>query len=359
WPTSLQRQYVELLVWAETEPDRFSQTRASLIHLRARVPITRVEALAAALASADVPTQDAALGALIRVDDPSAALPILLDQLDGDRARVAMYALPRLARLLPRDRIVAALAELLGRDRLKVTVHKEALRLLGQLATPRAIELVRAAWTRPLHRDVRVAAMHAARSLLTQPDAWTIFADAAADADPDIARALVEVPLVTLAEVHRARYLGTLLAVADHPSPAARAALFGALTGGWWIAGPRESAEAAARVVARLDPVDPWRVAVKLLAEAAQIRDGHSAIEALIAELAAAADRDVAPAGERDRVAQQRLIAVVEALLGDRHPLVLALLERLAARLRERPSSWELAVRLRLAAAASERVGAV
>src|SRR5690606_18916873 len=94
-------------------------------------------------------------------------------------------------------------------------------------------------------------------------------------------------------------------------------------------------------------------------AEAAQIRDGHSAIEALIAELAAAADRDVAPAGERDRVAQQRLIAVVEALLGDRHPLVLALLERLAARLRERPSSWELAVRLRLAAAASERVGAV
>ncbi|HLT40826.1 MAG TPA: hypothetical protein VK034_31330, partial [Enhygromyxa sp.] len=52
WPTSLQRQYVELLVWAETEPDRFSQTRASLIHLRARVPITRVEDLAAALASA-------------------------------------------------------------------------------------------------------------------------------------------------------------------------------------------------------------------------------------------------------------------------------------------------------------------
>lgn len=359
WPTSLQQQYVDLLAHAEAEPDRFSQTRASLIQLRARVPVTRVADLAAAIASSDVSTQEAALGALIRVDDPTPALAILLEHLDGDRARVAMYAMPRLARLLPRERIVTALAELLARPKIKVTVHKEALRLLGQLATPQAIELVRAAWTRPLHRDVRVAAMHAARSLLGQADAWTILADAAADADPDIARALIEVPLVNLPDMHRARYLSTMLAVADHPSPIARTALFTALASGWWIAGPRQSVESAARVIARLDPVEPWRVAARVLTEGVRATEGHAAIEALVAELAAAADRDVAPAGERDRIAQQRLIGVIDALLGDRHPLGLALLDRLARALLERPSAWSLGARLRIAAAPNERVGAV
>jgi hypothetical protein len=109
--------------------------------MRARVPITTVSDLADALAASDIAVQEAALGALVWVDAPEPALPILLEHLDGDRARVAMYAMPRLARLLPRARMVDALAELLARPQIKVTVHKEALRLLGMLATPRAIEL--------------------------------------------------------------------------------------------------------------------------------------------------------------------------------------------------------------------------
>ena len=359
WTTALQRQYVELLTQAEAEPKRFSQTRAGLIGLRARVPITRVSDLASAIASSDVNTQEAALGALARVDDPAPALPILLEHLDGDRARVAMYAMPRLARLLPRDRIVEALAELLGRPQLKVTVHKEALRLLGQLATPRAIGLVRAAWAAPLHRDVRIAAMHAARSLLEQADAWTILREAARDPDPDVARALVEVPLASIADVHRSRYLNAMLGVADHPSASARAALFQMLAAAWWTAGVRESIESAARVIVRLDPIDPWRAAARTLAEGARSSDGHAAIERSVAELVAAADRDIAPAGERDRIAHQRLVGVIEALLGVRHPLGLALLERLASTLLAMPHWWSLGVRLRIAAAPNEQLGVV
>jgi hypothetical protein len=359
WPTSLQRQYVDLLEQAELEPKRFSQTRAQLIRLRARVPITRVADLAAALASTEVTTQEAALGALIWIDDPAPALPILLEHVDGDRARVAMYAMPRLARLLPRDRIVDALAELLARPQLKVTVHKEVLRMLGQLATPRAIGLVRAAWTQPLHRDVRIAAMHAARSLLAQADAWTILADAARDPDQDIARALVEVPLATVADAHRSRYLSTMAAVADHPSPSARAALFVALASGWSLAGPSAAVQLAVRVLARLDPVDPWQVAARVLAEGTRSSTDHATIERLIMDLAAAADREVAPAGERDRIAHRRLVVVIDALLGERHPLGLALFERVAPGLLAQPHWWSLGVRLRIAATPNERVGVV
>jgi hypothetical protein len=359
WTTALQRQYVELIEQAELEPKRFSQTRAQLIRMRARVPITRVSELAAALASSDVPTREAALGALIWIDEPAPALPILLEHVDGDQARVAMYAMPRLARLLPRDRTVAALAELLARPQLKVTVHKEALRLLGQLATPRAIALVRAAWTQPLHRDVRIAAMHAARSLLSHAEAWTILTEAARDTDQDIARALVEVPLTTIADVHRSRYLSTMAAVADHPSPTARAALFLALASGWSLAGPGTAVQLAARVLARLDVLDPWQAAARVLAEGTRSATEHATIERLIVELATAADRDVAPAGERDRMAHRRLVAVIDALLGDRHPLALVLFERVAASLLAQPNWWGLGVRLRLAATPNERVGAV
>jgi len=359
WSSALQRQYVALLEQAEAEPKRFSQARAGLIACRARVPVVGVAALAGALASSDVSTLEAALGALVHLDDPAPALPILLDHLDGDRARVAMYAMPRLAQVLPSERMVGALAELLTRPKLKVTVHKEALRLLGQLATPRAIELVRAAWREPLHRDVRVAAMHAARSLLVHGDAWTILADAATDPDPDIARALVEVPLATVSDVYRLRYLSAMAAVADHPSPSARAALFLALTSGWSIAGPREAVELAARVIARLDALDPWRAAARVLTEGTRSSTTHVCIEALIAELAMAAERDVAPAGERDRIAHQRLVAVIDTLLGDRHPLALTLVERLAISLLAQPHAWELGAKLRLDAAPNERVGAV
>ena len=185
WPTSLQQRYLDLLGKAEVSPKQFTQTRASLVAQRARVPLTRALDLADALASGDVAVQEAALGALVWLDDPGPALSILLDRLDGDRARVAMYAMPRLARLIPRGAMVTALAGLLARPSLKVTVHKEVLRLLGQLATPLAANLLRATWATPLHRDVRVAALHAARSLLSQADAWSLLAEAALDADPE------------------------------------------------------------------------------------------------------------------------------------------------------------------------------
>ncbi len=359
WTTELQTQYVQLLRQAETEPKRFSQTRAQLIAQRSRVPVTRVSDLRSALESTEVTTQEAALGALVWLDDPAPALPLLLQHVDGERARVAMYAMPRLARLLPRERIVEALAALLARPRLKVTVHKEVLRLLGQLGTPRAIALVRASWSQPLHRDVRIAALHAARSLLRETEAWSLLTEAAGDPDPDMARALVEVPVATVAGAHRARYLEVMALVAEHPQPSARLALFNALRAGWSLAGPSVAVELGARVLQRLDPTDPWQSAVRVVADGARAREDHLTLEELVAELATSADRDVAPAGERDRCAHQRLVAVTEALLAQRQPAALELLAQLSLSLLAQPHWWSLGARLRVAAAPNAQLGKV
>lgn len=357
WPTELQRAYVELLQHAEREPKQFLQTRAVLVSLRARVPITRVADLADAIASTDVNVQEAALGALVWTDDAAPALPVLLEHLDGDRARVAMYALPRLARLVPRDRFVDALAELLLRPKLKVTVHKEALRLLGELATPRALGILQHTWQQPLHRDVRIAALHAARAILGEEDAWRLLESAAHDESPDVARAVVDVPLGNVAEPYRARYLQAMVAVADHPSPIARAALFDALAREWLLADPTLAVTVAARVIARMDLLDPWRSATAVVAGGGRSLATHGAIVELVAGLVAAAGHEVAPAGERDRLAHQRVCGVLEALVRDRHPTTAVLLGALAEHLLARPDWWSDGARLRIAAAPNEQLG--
>jgi hypothetical protein len=318
------------------------------------VPLSWAEDFADALASTEIPVQEAALAALVWLDDPRPALPILLDHLDGDRARVAMYAMPRLARLIPRPQLVDALAQLLARPELKVTVHKEALRLLGKFATPRAIELLRASWSKPLHRDVRIAAMHAACSLLGQADAWSLLGEAARDPDQDVARALADVWPLAIAQTHRARYLACMSAVADHPSPLARAGLFGALVQGWSSVAPVETSELAARVLTRLDLDDPWREAARLLVLGGRSSAAHPHIRACVEQLLAARERDVAPAGQRDRLADRRLVDVVDRLVRERHPQVRPLLDQLATHLLAQPSSWSLGVRLRLAAASND-----
>lgn len=358
WTTELQHRYVALLRAAEEEPKRFSQTRAQLIALRAGVPVTRLADLASVLESSDVTTQEAALGALTRLDDAAPALPVLLQHMDSDRARVAMYAMPRLARLVTRDRMVDALAELLARPQLKVTVHKEVLRTLGQLGTPAACALVRSSWSKPLHRDVRIAAMHAARSLLHQAEAWNILEQASRDPDADVSRALVEVVAANVAQSHRERYLVTMMPLAEHPSPVVRAALFSALEGGWALVAPSRALQLSARVLDRLDPTDPWPRAAKLLAWGTRSAADHELIERTLLSLADAADRDVAPAGDADRLAHRQLVALVTEIAALRHPVTYSFCERSAPSLLARTEWWSQGVRLLLAAAPNARLGA-
>lgn len=351
WSEATARLYLDRLRDAEAESQRHAWTRVALLRTRARVPLTEVADLLPALSSPDVNLVEAALGAMVWTDRPAPALAVLLDHLDGDRARVAMYALPRLARLLPATQVVEALATLLQRPKLKVTVQKEAVRLLGQYPTPRALALLGELWARPQHRDVKIAAIHAARATLPRRESWSLLRSAATDLSEDVVRALVEVPVATLPHVHRAAYLEIMASVADHESLVARAALMQALVAGWATAGIEIATAAAVRVVARGNPVDPWRQAIAVLATAAASELVRGALEHLVVTLRDAAARDVVPQREADQIPWQRLGVLVDAWTQTHDPRRAPTLRACSEALLACPSTWVFGVRLAVAAA--------
>jgi hypothetical protein len=123
WLPRQQQQLAALLSRIAEDGQRSSWERASALWNLPRLPVVTVDTLTPFFALKDVPTAEAALGALAWLDRPETALPHLLENLDGDRARVAMYAVPRVASQVSGDTLSATLASLLGREKLKVTVQ--------------------------------------------------------------------------------------------------------------------------------------------------------------------------------------------------------------------------------------------
>ena len=289
WPAKLEAKYVSLLRAALAEPRRFSADRSHLLHALGRLPTVSVEDTMAAAREGDVVEIEAALGALAWNDRPAPALPILLRHLSGDRARVAAYALQRVARLLPHDQVVEAVASVLKRSKLRVTVHKEAVRLLGRYPTPAAIDLLRREWHKDLHRDVRTAALHAARGVLSEPVAWEVLDAASRDSSRDIGVALVDVHAPNVPDTHRKRYLRLMARVVDHDDTAVRFALFQSLRS-WLGAEPDVVADLSARVLERLDPLDPWSDAAELLADGCRSQTTHARLAQCVERVRTAAE---------------------------------------------------------------------
>jgi hypothetical protein len=352
WLPRQQARYRDLLLRMANGEVRCSWERVELLEVLPRIPVVTEQHLLPFIGWHDVPTVEAALGALAWLDQPAPALPILLEHLDGDRARVAMYAVPRVVEQVPPDTRTDALAALLARDRLKVTVRKEVVRLLGTARDARAVALLRQQWETPgLHRDVRIAVGHAARRLLeTEESAWEIVEAMARDPDTYVATSLLEQRPEFLPARLRARYAALVLQLVVHPEPDVRSRASKALTG--WAPGREE--QVARTLVARIQELSVgagWREAVETLVSVT--RDGH-AFEQVVtcaAELVSAPVPEAHDAGtERDLPARQRLEHLCTRLLDPPRPLMPRMRSRLAevARVLARDASlWTLSARLR------------
>ncbi len=363
WLPRQQQVFTEVLRRVIADKGHQQWTRIAAVRPVAAMPIHRPAALADLVRSPEVTICEAALGALVWTDRPHEALPWLLDNLDGDRARVAMYAVPRLARFISNDLLFHELEQLLTRDTLKVTVLKETLRLLGGIGDARAAEVIAKVWDRPkLHRDARIAALHAARGLLDHPSAWTMLAAATRDPELYVALALLEVSPLTMAAKHRPRYAQVLLRLATHPEPRAQAAFFAAMhrpaygVGDWLEVGRSEIAPVAAAAVLGLGETATWRAAQACLVELLLRQPQQPEIlrDVVIRLLASAnAERkDPAPKTDRDLPATQRLHAIVESVTVQpwlRRGHVVAELRQWAALLASVPHHGLLRARLLLA----------
>jgi hypothetical protein len=352
WLPRQQEQFTALLLRMIRDEQRSSWERMSVLRTLSRLPVTTVETLAPFLASKDVPVAEGALGALAWIDRPETALPPLLENLDGDRARVAMYAIPKVASQVSGETLSATLASLLGREKLKVTVHKEVVRLLGAFRSERSLALLRQQSELPqLHRDVRIAVGHAARRLLDAEEAWALLEAMARSPDAYVAASLLDQSPALLRPEVRPRYTALVLQVARHPELSVRKQAFGALSA--WSPGAEEPvARAAAERILDLEGGAEWREAAGALVET--VRDGL-AVEHLISTTAALVTMPVATAHdaspERDLPARQRLRGLCASLLNLPRPVRLRLRARLhevAAVIATDASLWPESAALRL-----------
>ncbi|PUA81007.1 hypothetical protein [Nocardioides currus] len=264
----------------------------------------------------EVSVAEAAIAGLAWADDPTDALPDLVALAQTDRARVAVPAITRAARLvLPRD-LPAILRPLLVGA--KITSRKEAVRLLAEQRVPGAARLLVDTFDLPdQHRDVRRAVIAAARFHLDDPETWDLLDRAISDAE--VATAVLDVPVGTVARRHRPSYAALVQRVAASDDPDTARPGLAALPA--WLPWCPEAVEELVATVADLTRTSGWRPALTALATGCTITGSGAPLAALAVSLAGQ-DDDSLDGPDRDRPALRRLDALVQstiAAVADRH----------------------------------------
>ncbi|KAH8671788.1 hypothetical protein BGZ60DRAFT_537224 [Tricladium varicosporioides] len=151
--------------------------------------------------------------------DSDQGVPLLLDALHDRRARIAIYSLRRTFNVMSKSKVLKLLSAV---PMEKVTVAKEAVRLIGDLGTEEAFQHLLAMEKQDLHKDVRIALCRALWSFLGRPQTWEIYGRAALDPEPEISKAVVRIPDDGLTDARRTDLLKTLLKLLNHQNAEVR-----------------------------------------------------------------------------------------------------------------------------------------
>ncbi|MDJ0842244.1 MAG: hypothetical protein QNK37_37430 [Acidobacteriota bacterium] len=355
WLPRQQRIYARFLDTVIYNPSASAHQRNAAVHTKAALPLIRAREMGRLTESGDPVLIEASLRALSHVDRVDESLPILMEHLQGDNARIAMYAIPRCTRFLNRNRLTAILDQLLRRDPLKVTVRKEALRLLGSIPSLETLALLEREAVRPDNgRDIRIALGHAARSLAGMEGAWPLLERLASDPDPQVVRSLTLSSGKNMAAPQRTRYARLLLSLVDHEDTAVRRGVLYALrrfAGGL----SEEVVPVLAKRVAVLNNTPEWDqtldTLIFFLSGEGIIRPFVDAVRSLVRKPLI---DEYNAREERDVPARQRLARLCRRLVSldweDRRALA-SLLHEVAGELDEDPTLAHESVRLQLAAA--------
>lgn len=320
WTPARVRRYAGLLRAGVDDTDLQVWSRAWLARLLATFagPAAVADLIAApGGAAVEVPIVEGALAGLGGYEAPLEALPVLLDSADGDRARVAIFAAGRcVRRIRPRDLTAVLAAAFRAR---KITVRKEAARLLAVARPPGAVDTLLAAWRDPgLHRDVRIAVAAALREWPDDPRVWEAFEEAS---ERDLALSLVAVAPQSIPVAHRHRFAAVVRRLAHHPDRLVVRSAHAALP--HWLPYDPGCADDLARAVTDPAPATEWQNAVGSLARPAVWGSVPGLLSRVTTELVrmSTADDDAEPTS--DMPARQRLRHLVGLLLTDalrRHP---------------------------------------
>lgn len=315
WTTAQQAAYARMLAKVDLGT---ADNRWQVAYTRTTLLAGDEPELRQLLSHPDPAVTIAAIVGLAESRKPAAAMHVLVDLLDGDRAVVAAPAMGRLARWMPPESLATLLAEVLADARAdtpadarqgaaKVTARKEAARLVGRYRVPGALSALADAWERRnQHRDVRIAIAVAATAYLDDALAWQLVEQALADS-PDGAIRLMRTDPDSLPAHHRGRFARLLIGLARHQDPKVAAEACHRL-GRWHTAAPEVVAELAGMVTDL--GCAHWRDAAHLLVGEGLASGSDHLLAGMIAELTAATAQDADAERERDAPARQRLHAI-------------------------------------------------
>ncbi|WP_203841074.1 hypothetical protein [Winogradskya humida] len=313
WLPRQQRAYAEVLAAIAADTGREERARAAVLKDLARVPVAGRELLGVYLDAPGTVLAEAALAALPWTDRPGDALPVLLAQVGGDRAKVALEAAARAARFVSGSELLALLRDVLLAPALRVSSFKAVVRLLGRYGPPDSLGLLAEVWRVPgTHPDVRAAVVGSVRAYLPAETVWQIYAEALASADRAEVRAVLAVDPDDLAEPDRRRFAPLVVAACTGPDPEIAAAAYNSLVP--WIPWAPDVTGQVTEVLA-----DPESGVHELLAGSlAEALVRHSGPEFLheVFDLLVALDlADPEPGSAvRDRPARRRLNAIADRL---------------------------------------------
>ncbi|WP_339835524.1 HEAT repeat domain-containing protein [Paenibacillus sp. FSL R7-0272] len=317
WLPRQQQALASLLDRVAQDNKRSFYERANAMRSLAGMPDYRSNPLLEKLLTdPEVHIVEAALHAFSLTEEPEDALPVLLNNLDGDRARVAMYSIPRCARRVNPVLLTSMLSSLLDREKLKITVRKEAVRLLGTYKSSESVTLLIREFEKPKrHKDVIIAIGHAARQCLDDERSWTMMSIMASSSDRDIARSLLNQRPDELPVEARLRYLQWITEIAGHDDPIVSMEAFHAMSR-WGHVSAEVISQCAGKALIDLQDGTRWKAAILALVTVSRDGKVNDEVVQVIRQLAEVEAQDDWNAGrERDLPHRQRLLELIDQLV--------------------------------------------
>ncbi|MBA2392845.1 MAG: hypothetical protein H0V70_08890 [Ktedonobacteraceae bacterium] len=222
WTPEQQRIFATALTSVTRDEKRDNQALFYVIHQLSALPAISPNRLIELAHDERLALRDTALRALGRLDDASQGIPTLLDSLNDDRARIAIYVLRRAILTMPVEKAFTLLNAV---PLQRVTVAKEVIRLLGDLASEEAYRMLLTMYGREdLHRDVRIALLRALWTYLEKDETWNVMESAAQSPDIAIAKSVTRIPSDRLSLQAQQHLLAVLALLLSHPEPEVRQA---------------------------------------------------------------------------------------------------------------------------------------